>query len=723
MNEITIMWLVVGAVGLLIILGIPVMLSRWYRKVDQGQVLIINGLSDTKAVFTGAFVLPVIHRAEVMDISVKTIEIDRNGKEGLICKDNIRADIKVTFFVRVNQTQADVLNVAQAVGCARASDPKTLEQLFGAKFSEALKTVGKRLEFEDLYNERDQFRDDIINLIGTQLNGYSIEDAAIDYLEQTSVEALDDMNILDAQGIRKITELTASQRVRTNELSNRAKRDTGKDDLETSMAMLEYERQQADAVARQRREIESTQAREFSTAQEIKSQEHAKAELARLESEQQVAVRAINKQREEEVATKNRERVLVVETETVEKERALQVIARERETDLQRYAKDKELEKERKAIAEIIRDRISVDKTVAQEEENIKDLRELAGANRDKQTAIIEAEGKAQQSLVASIKAAEANEEVAKFAARERILTADAELDAADRVAKAKIRTAEGTQAELAASGLANVRVKEADAIATEKQGFVDAKVLKEKMTSEAAGREEQGMVEIRLTQNRAEAVEREGLAAANVLREKMQAQAVGNEDQLMVEVRVKEASAQAIEKEGMAQAKVLREKAEAEASGNEKLSMAAALGIRERLVAEADGLAKKAEAMKALDAVSRDHEEFRLALEHERTLSIERFKAQVDVARAQSEVMGEAFKTSNINIVGGDEAFFNRFTNAVSMGQAVDGFLANSDVARRALSRVLGDDQAADVASVISGLASKGPSKDASNTEVVDEA
>jgi len=114
-----------------------------------------------------------------------------------------------------------------------------------------------------------------------------------------------------------------------------------KSSLET---MLEYERQQADAVARQRREIESTQAREFSTAQEIKSQEHAKAELARLESEQQVAVRAINKQREEEVATKNRERVLVVETETVEKERALQVIARERETDLQRYAKDKELE-------------------------------------------------------------------------------------------------------------------------------------------------------------------------------------------------------------------------------------------------------------------------------------------------------------------------------------------------------------------------------------------
>ncbi len=32
-----------------------------------------------------------------MDILVKTVIIDRNGKEGLIFKDNMRADIKVNF--------------------------------------------------------------------------------------------------------------------------------------------------------------------------------------------------------------------------------------------------------------------------------------------------------------------------------------------------------------------------------------------------------------------------------------------------------------------------------------------------------------------------------------------------------------------------------------------------------------------------------------------------
>ncbi|MCG8456486.1 MAG: hypothetical protein MI919_09400, partial [Holophagales bacterium] len=122
-------------------------------KVEQGKAVIRSNMRSRKVEvsFTGFFVLPVIHKVEVMDISVKTMEIDRRGSDGLICRDNIRADIKVTFFVRVNKTQEDVIKVAQAIGCERASNINTLEGLFAAKFSEALKTAGKQLDFEDLY--------------------------------------------------------------------------------------------------------------------------------------------------------------------------------------------------------------------------------------------------------------------------------------------------------------------------------------------------------------------------------------------------------------------------------------------------------------------------------------------------------------------------------------------------------------------------------------------
>ena len=114
--------------------------------------MIVNKMgTEPKVTFTGAIVLPIVNRAEIMDLSVKTIDVSRRGKEGLICADNIRADIKVTFFVRVNKTVDDVLRVAQSIGCVRASQQSTLDELFLAKFSEALKTVGKQMEFEQLY--------------------------------------------------------------------------------------------------------------------------------------------------------------------------------------------------------------------------------------------------------------------------------------------------------------------------------------------------------------------------------------------------------------------------------------------------------------------------------------------------------------------------------------------------------------------------------------------
>lgn len=206
-------------VGILfgVLLGVMALFKAFYVKVEQGVALIKNDMSARpKVFFTGAWVLPVIHKKELMRISLITLEVDRRGKEGLICADNMRADITVAFYLRVNETPEDVLKVAKSLGANRASDKNAVHELFNAKFSEALKTVGKQIDFVKLFEDRQQFRDKIIEVIGNDLNGYALEDVAIDYLEQTPKSALDPANILDAEGIRKITELTATQNIQTN---------------------------------------------------------------------------------------------------------------------------------------------------------------------------------------------------------------------------------------------------------------------------------------------------------------------------------------------------------------------------------------------------------------------------------------------------------------------------------------------------------------------------
>ena len=199
------------------VIGLFFWVLTMYKKTVQGVVMLRTGYGGAKVYFNAGIVFPIVHRLEYMDISVKKLEVSREGKDGLICKDNMRADIQVAFFVRVNKSVEDIINVGQTIGCQRASDIMTLRELFEAKFSEALKTVGKKFDFIELYEARSEFRQEILNVIGTDLNGYALDDCAIDYLEQTKIEFLNKDNILDAEGIKKITELTANQNIKAND--------------------------------------------------------------------------------------------------------------------------------------------------------------------------------------------------------------------------------------------------------------------------------------------------------------------------------------------------------------------------------------------------------------------------------------------------------------------------------------------------------------------------
>ncbi|MER6209110.1 flotillin family protein [Streptomyces sp. NPDC001642] len=673
MNAITVGIGVFVAVVLLIALTLLLVVGRLFRKVEQGRALIVSKTKKVDVTFTGAVVLPVLHKAEFMDISVKTIEIRRTGREGLICQDNIRADIHISFFVRVNKTVEDVIKVAQAIGTQTASDPAAIQDFFAAKFSEALKTVGKQLDFVDLYTKREEFRDRIIQVIGTDLNGYHLDDAAIDFLEQTPMTQLDNQNILDAQGIRKITELTTIEHVRTNEFQRTEQKEITRQNVDARETILELERRQAEAEIRQRREVETLRAKEEAATAKVQEEERLGAQTAFLRTEEQLGVQRENQAREIAVAQKNRERVIAVENERIEKDRLLEVIARERETSLSGIARDKEVEAERREVADVVRERIAVDRTVAEQEEAIKKLRVVEEAERTRQSVIIAAEAEAQEKLVKDIKGAEAAEAAAKHRAGEQLTLAEARLKSADLDARAKLRLAEGLQAEAAAAGLAEVQVRDKEAEVTVKAGRAEAEATEARLRAEAEG-----------------------------TRAKALAEAEG------------------------AQAKVL-----AQAEGVRANALAEATGIGEKLKAEAEGLTEKAAAMAALDDASRGHEEYRLRLQAEKEIRLAGLDVQRQVAEAQATVLATGLEHADIDIVGGESVFFDRLMSSISLGRSVDGFVANSQTAQALarpwldgtsniaddLARVLGSVSTADVQNLtVSALLMKLMTSDTAN-------
>lgn len=635
MADLSVLMPIITGVGIafIVLMGLAGLFKAFYIKVDQGTALIVNDMSaKPKVHFTGALVYPIIYRKELMRISLITLEVDRRGKDGLICKDNMRADITVAFYLRVNETAEDVLKVAKSIGASRASDRESVEQLFAAKFSEALKTVGKQIEFVQLFENRIEFREKIIEVIGDDLNGYVLEDVAIDYLEQTPKVSLDPNNILDAEGIKKITELTATQNVRTNILERDEELAIKKKDVETVEAKLELERQQADAEAKQEREVATARAREEAETIRIQEEERKKAESTTISVDQDLAVQRENQMREVEVAEQNRQRAVVIEVEKVTRAKDLEIVSREREVELQSIEAEKAIEIEKKEIANVIRERVAVDKTVAIEEERIKEVREVSEADRAKQVQVLAAEAQADEEKVKLVKAAEAEAISAGHQANEITTLAQAKLEAAAKEADGQKKLAEGTQAEVAAPGLAEAKVQEAKADALEKEGLAEASVIQAKGQSEAS----------------------------------------------------------VIDTTGGAEAKVIDAKGSAEANATKDVGLAKADVIREKFKAEAEGLVDKFEAMDSMSEKARDHEEFRMSLETAFKEAIASIDAGKEVARENADVLAHALKSANIDIVGGEGHFFDTFAKSLSLGKAVDGFSTKSGIVSALLEKFM---------------------------------
>lgn len=601
--------LIVGIVVVVVAsLGLIFWILSMYKKTVQGIVILRTGYGGTKVFFNAGIVIPVIHRMESMDISVKKLEIAREGRAGLICKDNMRADIQVAFFIRVNKSADDIVNVGQTIGCQRASDINTLRELFEAKFSEALKTVGKKFEFIELYEARSEFRQEILDIIGTDLNGYVLDDCAIDYLEQTKIENLDKDNILDSEGIKKITELTANQNIKANQVRRDEEKIITKQNVEAREAILELEKQLAEKEESQKREVANIRSRENAEILKVTEEERLKYETVRIATEEKLQIAEENKQRQVVIAAKNKERADLVETERVQKDQMLEATERERIVSLAQIEKEKAIELEKKNIQDAIRERLTMEKTVVEEQQGIKDLEAFKTADRTKQVEITLATQEAEKKLIQETRAAESRKLSAEKDAQKYVIEAQAKRDAAEKEAEARKIIADAKAKEEATVGLSEAQVLHAKADAAERQGIVESIVIEKK--------------------------------------------------------------AEAERKEGIAQAEVIKEKA----------------------FAEAAGITEKAEAMKKLNDAGKDHEEFRLTLAKEKEVELAQISIQKDIAQAQAGVLAEAFKSAKIDIVGGDNTFFDNVIRQVSAGKGLDKFISHSENATLVKENLLGD-------------------------------
>ncbi len=625
------------AFAVLIVVGITL---SCVKMVQPGRAGVKTGWGGLKVSFDWMLRFPFLQGYHIVDISVKKLEITRKGKDGLVCRDNIRADITVAFYIRVEATTESVRKVAQMLTPERVSDIDQLRELFEAKFSEALKTAGKQMEFHELFTERTKFREQIQSTIGKDLDGFLLQDVAIDYLEQTPLEQHDPNNVLDSEGIKKITEITQRERVLANEFSQRTQVQIEKENADADIAKREQRRRNEEDTAKQTRAITEVKVTEEAESTKIVETRRLEVESKRLETEEAIRLRTEDMNR----AVQERSFTVIKEKQRLEQES-------QQEGDEARVRRERsvalaEMEKEIKvadAAVEVERKRavvVAEQKAVVQQQEEKTNIEARMTAERVSEVTLIEAQMNARREQVEKVVASEAQKEsernlsealkiktiAAAQSARdvsmldaERIQTmADAESKASDKRRHTMEQEAEGIAAREAAPGLAEARVtiakanaRKIDAAATQEVGLAEAQVAKAKGEVESANTEIQ---------------------------------------------------------------------AQAEAEGIKDRELAVAAGIEARGLAEAKAMEQKAAAMKLFHDAGKDHEEFKLRLAKDRDVALASINVQKDIAQANSHIVGEALKHANIDIVGGENDFFEKIVRAVGNGKAVDRLVDNSE-------------------------------------------
>ncbi|MFU8892893.1 MAG: flotillin family protein [Luteolibacter sp.] len=581
------------------------------RKIQPGRAGLKTGWGGLKVAFDWMVRVPLVQSYHIMDISVKKLEITRKGQDGLVCKDNIRADITVAFYIRVEATEESVRKVAQMLTPERVSDMNQLRELFEAKFSEALKTAGKQMEFHELFTERLRFRDEIQTTIGKDLDGFLLQDVAIDYLEQTPLENHDPNNVLDSEGIKKITQITQRERVVANEFTQRAQVQVEKENADADIAKREQMRRNEEDTAKQHRAITEIRANEEAESRKVIEARRNEVETKRLETEEAIHLRTedMNRAVQERGYTVRKEKERLEQEAIQEGEEAR--VRRERTVALSTM--DKEV-KVAEAAVEVERKRavvVAEQKAVVQQEEEKTNIEARMTAERVRDVTLIEAEMLAKKDQVEKVVASEAQKEAEKnIAEAEKIKL----VTAAEAAREAALRDAERMQT-----------LADAEALASDKKRHA--------MEQEA-----------------------EGLAAHEAA-------------------------------PGLAEARIIEAKAKArlaEAEATRENEAAVASGIEAKGHAEAKSIEEKAKAMKLLHEAGQQHEEFRLRLNKDRDVELAAIDVERHIASAHSELVGEALKHAKIDIVGGENDFFEKIVRSVGRGKSVDRMVANSSTLTR---------------------------------------
>jgi flotillin len=413
-------------------------ITSLYRKTSADQAFVCTGMGGSRVILDGgAIVLPVVHR--VVEVNLKTMKLGVNprGRNALITKDNLRADVLAQFYIRVQADTEHILNAARSLG-ENSVNAETVEALVSEKLVSALRAIASQMDLFEIHTRRDEFAEKVKEHVKSDLeaNGLLLESVTISELDQTDPAELSDDNVFDAQGKKKITEITAAAQVERNKLEREAERARKERDVSTRQQILMLEQQQAEAEANQATEVAKIRADREREAQEAAIAQARAVETAKIGQAQAVQAAEIARAQAVETARVQQERA--VQLAALERDRMLQTAEVERDQAVALAERAKQIAIAEQEAARAKAEKLYLDAQAERERasQEVVKVQQLSEAEREAQKKLIAARQEIERNRIAQQTAAEVD-------AYTRVKQAEADQEAAAKQAAARLELAQ----------------------------------------------------------------------------------------------------------------------------------------------------------------------------------------------------------------------------------------------------------------------------------------
>jgi uncharacterized membrane protein YqiK len=418
----------------LLVAAVVLVVTRLYRRAAANMAFVRTGSGGAKVVKDGGkVVVPFLHQIIPVSLETMRLNVERKGLHALITRDNLRVDLSAEFYIKVQANEEDILQAARSLG-GKNVQPDAVSELVQDKLVSALRTVAATKDLVELHSKRDEFATAVQQIVTHDLasNGLTLESVTISSLDQTDPTQLQERNVFDAQGLRKIAEITQRARVERNEIEREAEKAVATKNVSTRKQVLDLARDQSEAEAEQKMKV----------ANVIAAREREISQF-KIEQDEAVSRREIEKQRAIEMAEVQRR--LTVEQAELEKMTTL--IAKQREQEQAEILKKQTLEVAERAkqvaVAQKEQERAAAMAAMLEAEA------ERARADQQVLTVQVtsEAQREAEKKLIAAKQTIQENrireETKADVDAYMKVKQADAEKQAAQAQYEARLRLAE----------------------------------------------------------------------------------------------------------------------------------------------------------------------------------------------------------------------------------------------------------------------------------------